>query len=165
MARRPREFEVAGNGKFGRLVIGVLLAGVLVVAYAAFQAKFHLRAEMPPEFVEDSPSWSAQKQAQEARMARAYWQCALAIQWQYGYGKRLPDDPPPEFLITTQEVGTAAFDAGSRLRYWRRLQHVWYLPDSWEKTYTLDAGSLTASLRSAGDWLEQEVRRVGNFSW
>jgi hypothetical protein len=120
---------------------------------------------MPAEFVEDSRSWTVQKRVQEAKIARAYWQCALAVQWEYVYGEHLPDEPPSEFLVTTQEVGTAAFDSGSRLRYWRRLQRVWYLPDSWQKTYRLDLNSLTSSLRSAGDWLEQEVRRIGNFSW
>jgi len=156
---------VAGNRKSDRLVIVTILVGIAALAYASFQATFRLRAEMPQGFVADSRSLPAQSRAQEEKLARAYWQSARSIQWRYGYGHRLPDDPPPEFLVTAQDVGTAASDIGSRARYWRQLQKMWYLPDNWEKTYTFDLPSLTRSLQSGGARLELWLRSVTGSSW
>jgi len=156
---------VAVNRKSDRRVIVAILMGIAALAYASFQATFHLRVEMPQDFVEDSRSLPAQNRAQEEKLARAYWQCARSIQWRYGYGHRLPDDPPPEFLVTAQDVGTAASDIGGRARYWRQLQRMWYLPDNWEKTYTFDLPSLTRSLQSGGARLELWLRRVTRSSW
>jgi hypothetical protein len=156
---------VAGYRKSDRLVIVVILVGITALAHASFQATFRLRTEMPQGFVADSRSLPPQSRAQEEKLARAYWQCARSIQWRYGYGHRLPDDPPPEFLVTAQEVGTAASEIGSRARYWRQLQKMWYLPDNWEKTYTFDLPSLTRSLQSGGARLELWLRRVTGSSW
>ena len=145
----------------------IFIATVLgLVVFASFQPTLRLKHEMPKMFMDDISSWSPQKRAQEEKMARAYWQCALnSVQWNYGYGHRLPDDPPPEFLVTAKEVGTAASDTGSRLRYWRNLERVWYHPNTWERTYGFDLNSVSASLQAAGTRLELFLRRIIGASW
>ena len=137
-----------------------------LVAYASFQPTLRLKSDIPKDFTDDSKSWSPQRRAQEERIARAYWQCALSnVQWNYGYGHRLPDDPPAEFLVTTKDVGTAAADTGSRLRYWHNLQRVWYVPTNWEKVYGFDLNSISVSLQAAGAKLELFLRRLTGSTW
>lgn len=140
-----------------------LVLGIIV--YGSFQPTLRLKEDMPKGFMDDVSSWPAPKRAQEERLARAYWKVALnSVQWNYGYGHRLPDDPPPEFLVTAKEVGTAT-DPSSRVRYWRNLERVWYLPTAWEKTYGFDLNSMSASLQAAGSRLELFLRRLTGASW
>ncbi len=137
-----------------------------IVIYASFQPTFRLKHDMPQGFMDEPSSWSPQKRAQEEKIGRAYWQCALDnVQWNYGYGHRLPDNPPPEFLVTAKEVGTAAADTESRVRYWHNLERVWDLPTTWEKTYGFDLNSMSASLQAAGARLENFLRRITGASW
>jgi hypothetical protein len=153
---------------FSRKTVTLMFVAIVlgIVAYASFQPTLRLKSEMPAAFVDASSSWSLQKRVQEEKIARAYWQCALNnVQWRYGYGHRLPDDPPPEFLVTAKEVGTAASDSGSRIRYWHNLQRVWYLPNTWEKGYGWDLNSMSASLQASGARLERYLRSITNFSW
>jgi hypothetical protein len=153
---------------FSRKTVTLMfMAAVLgIVAYASFQPTLKLKSEMPGAFINESSSWSPQKRTQEEKIARAYWQCALnSVQWNYGFGHRLPDDPPPEFLVTEKDVGTAASDVGSRDRYWHNLQRVWNLPNSWEESYGWDWNSMSASLQASGARLERFLRNITNFSW
>jgi hypothetical protein len=145
----------------------MFVAAVLgIVVYGSFQPTFRLKRDMPKGFMEEQYSWSPQKRTQEEKIARAYWLCALdSVQWNYGYGHRLPDDPPAEFLITAKEVGTAATDTESRIRYWRNLERVWYLPTTWEKTYGFDLNSMSAFLQATGARLEAFLRRITGASW
>ena len=137
-----------------------------LVAYASFQPTLRLKSYMPKDFTDDSKSWPPPRRAQEERIARAYWQCAInSVQWNYGFGHRLPDDPPADFLITAREVGTAATDTGSRIRYWRNLQRVWYVPTNWEKVYGFDLNSISVSLQAAGTKLELFLRRLTGSTW
>ena len=146
------------------LMFIALVLGILV--YGSFQPTMRLKPEMPKGFMDDVSSWPPQKRAQEERIARAYWRCALNnVQWNYGYGHHLPDDPPPEFLVTAKDVGTAAADTGSRARYWRNLERVWYLPTTWEKTHGFDLNSMSQSLQAAGARLELFLRRMTGASW
>ena len=143
-------------------VVAVLAA----LAYAAFQPTMRLKADMPKDFADDSKTWTPQRRGQEERIARAYWQCVVnSVQWNSGYGHRLPDDPPADFLITAQDAGTAALDAGSRIRYWHNTQRVWYVPNNWEKTYGFDLNSISISLQAAGTRLELFLRRTMGKSW
>ena len=147
------------NRKYDRAAIVVIV--LVIVAYAAFQPKFRLRSDMPAEFLDESSSMPAKKRAAEEKIAMAYWRCAVnQIQWTYGYGHRLPDDPPAEFVVNLPEFDPEASDAATRDRYWRRLQRVWYLPSTWDKSYGWDLNSMTSSLQSAGQWLESLVRRI-----
>ena len=155
---------MADTQKTNRLVIAAILTGLLAFGYSALQPKLRLRAEMPKNFIDDSKSLPLAHRVQEERLARAYWQCARSVQWQYGYG-HLPDDPPPEFLVTSREAGTAASDTASRIRYWRRLHDAWYVANNWEKTYTLDLSQLNRDLQSAGTRLELWLRGVIGASW
>lgn len=156
---------MADTQKMNRLMVAAILAGLLAFGYSTFRPKLRLRSEMPKTFIDDSKTLPATRGPQEERLARAYWQCALSVQWQYAYGQRLPDEPPPEFLVTTREAGTAASDTGSRVRYWRRLQGAWYVKSNWEKTYSFDLSQLTRSLQSAGTRLELWVRGIIDAPW
>jgi hypothetical protein len=120
---------------FMALLVPLLL--VFVFIYFSIYTVHILQAEPPPQFVE----WPAQKevdeQAAEPCLARAYWRQAVQmIQWKYGFGAPLPNNPPPEFRIDPKKFGcSAASDAKIELEYWQRLQKVWQSPRVWQKTY------------------------------
>ena len=135
------------------MMLVVLLVAVGLFAEASFSPIYRLRATMPPEFIDAPSSWPAEKRATEERIARAYWDCAVnEIQWRYGYGYRLPQDPPSDFIVTSLNLGEASGDPVIRARYWLMLQRVWYVPDNWTKSYHWDARWLT-------DWADS-VRRL-----
>jgi hypothetical protein len=145
--------------KYDRAAVVVIV--VAIVSYAAFQPQFRVRPDAPAEFLDESRSMPASRRTAEEKIARAYWRCAVTqIQWTYGYGHRLPDNPPAEFVISASEVGPAANDTAMRDRYWRRLQRAWYLPNSWQKSYGWDLNAMGGSLQSAGRWLESQVRKI-----
>jgi hypothetical protein len=147
------------NRKYDITAIVVIV--LAIVGYAAFQPKFRLRSDMPTEFLDESSTMPAKKRAAEEKIAQAYWRCAVnQIQWTFGYGHRLPESPPVEFTVDIPEFGAAASDAATRDRYWRRLQRVWYLPSAWEKSYGWDLNAMTSSLKSAGQWLESQTRKI-----
>ncbi len=153
---------------FSKKTVTLMFVAVVfgLVVYASFQPTLRLKQEMPKAFMDDTSSWPPQKRLQEETIARAYWLCAINnVQWTYGYGHHLPDDPAPGFLVTAKEVGTAANDTSSRTRYWRNLGRVWYQPSSWEKTYGFDLNSVSASLQKAGARLELFLRRITGASW
>jgi hypothetical protein len=152
------------NRKYDKATILIIAAGFL--AYASFQPRFRLRTALPREFIDESSSWPAEKRVSEEKVARAYWNCAVTqIQWKYGYGHRLPQDLPPEFAVSTEELGPTAGDPATRARYWRKLQQVWYLPSIWEKAYGWDLTSITSSLRSGGEWLQHQIQRITGSPW
>jgi hypothetical protein len=120
---------------------------------------------MPVEFF-DPGVLPAARVTTEKRVALAYWRCAvMQIQWEYGYARRLPADPPANFVIRTEEAGALANDPVPRARYWRRLQEVWDVPSSWQHHYEWSTISLRESFRSAADWFEVHMRRIVGYSW
>jgi hypothetical protein len=124
----------------------VLSVAAGLFAYQSFIPIYRLRPVMPPEFMDAPSSWPPEKRAAEESLARAYWDCAVnVIQWRYGYGYRLPQDPPSDFIISS--LGEAPADPVIRARYWLMLQRVWYVPDNWTKSYRWDTRWLT-------DWVE-----------
>lgn len=144
--------------KFDRVALVLLVLGV--VAYAAFQPRFHLRDEMPAEFFDPS-GLQGKKKAEQEKLAEAYWSCAVKqIQWQYGYAHRLPEQPPAEFFLSSTQVGPAADDAAMRLHYWQKLRTVWNLPTVWKTDYGLDLSSMKRSFQSAADWLQYQMWRL-----
>jgi hypothetical protein len=146
------------NRKFDVTAIAVLALGV--AAYAAFQPRLRLRPDMPPEFF-DAAGVTLAKKAADRKLAEAYWKCAVTeIQWKYGYAHRLPDDPPAEFSLTVSQVGVAANDESSRIRYWQKVRQVWFLPSVWKEDYGLDLSSMKRSFESAGGWLEDRMWRL-----
>ncbi len=81
--------------------------------------------------------------------------------WQYGYGHPLPADPPPDFTAM-QASSMALEDAATRMRYWHRAQHVWYLPTTWQKNYEWNFNWTTDWIQNGGDALHHLFERLGN---
>jgi hypothetical protein len=132
--------------KIEKFVIPLLAVGLIV--YTSYRPKFRLRLDMPPTFVDLSGSSPAQKRVAEELLARAYWDCAVTeIQWKYSRAY-LPPSPPPEFNVTSEDSTVTAGDPDARARYWQKLQDVWYLPNTWEKSYEWDLGWLRDPLVS-----------------
>jgi hypothetical protein len=141
-------------------VLYILALVLLVIAYAAFRSEFRLQSDMPVEFFDGSRVPRAQRAAEE-KIAKAYWKCAVTqVQWKYGYAHRLPDEPPDEFQVTTEEAGAAAHDSAVRARYWQKLRDVWSISGVWSEQYEWNTVVLRQSLQSAGQWLERVMRRI-----
>ena len=137
-----------------KLLAVVVLILVGLIAEASFSPIYRLRANMPPEFVDAPATSSPEKRAAEEKIARAYWDCAVGqVQWRYGYGYRLPHDPPNDFIVASEDLGPMADDAVTRVRYWSKVQNAWYVPDNWTKTYHWDT-------RWTTDWLDTMKRLV-----
>ena len=144
--------------KFDRVALVLLV--LVVVAYAAFQPRFHLRGEMPVEFFDPSGPRGSKK-IDQRNLAEAYWGCAVKeIQWKYGYAHRLPEDPPVEFFLSSAQVGPEGDDATMRLHYWQKLRMVWNLPSAWETDYGFDLSSMKRSFQSAAGWLQYQMWRL-----
>ena len=145
--------------KFDWAVVALLALGLFL--YASYQPRFRLRTEMPADFIDESLAQSSQKPGPEMKIARAYWSCLVNdIQWQYGYGHTLPADPPPAFTAV-ERPSLAPEDAASRVRYWRRAQHVWYLPTAWRKDYEWDFNWTTDWIQSGGEALHHVFQHLG----
>jgi hypothetical protein len=141
------------NALTDRVIVLLLVLVAGFVTYASTRSSFRLRVDMPPEFFGAPASSSPEKRAAEEKVARAYWYCVVtAIQRNYNFGDALPLDPPTEFMVNPNSAGGAK-DPATRLRYWRRLQQIWYLPSIWTKERRWDFRWLTEGARSGGDRL------------
>ena len=150
---------------FGRhfTAITLLVLGGGLFTYASIKATFRLRPEMPREFVD--AKGPATQRLQEERMARAYWDSAmLHVQWKFARGQRLPDEPPREFTISLPDSGGTTSYATTRIRYWRKLQSVWYAPGSWHKTYEWDFNWITDWIEPTQKWLNDHLPGLNNVS-
>ena len=144
-------------------IFAIVVVVLCVVAYASFRSEYRLRSNMPAEFFDPSRISPAKRPAEE-RIAKAYWQSAVTqVQWKHSYAQRLPEDPPAEFFVTPEQGGSAARDPQIRARYWQRLREVWGVSAIWEEQYTWNVISLAQSMQSAGQWMEQEMRRIAKF--
>ena len=131
--------------KIEKFVIPLIAAGLII--YMSYQPKFRLRTDMPPAFVDVPATSATQKPAPDKQIAGANWVCAVTkIQWRYSRAY-LPPSPPPEFDVTGDDSGMPN-DPAARIRYWGKLQEVWYLPDTWTKSYEWDFGWLKDPLAS-----------------
>lgn len=147
------------NRKYDKLAVLVIVVGLL--AYATVQPSFRLRPAMPADFPDDSKSWTPQKRFAEEKIAEAYWNLAInQVQWKYGYAHRLPDEPPPEFVITRPGLAASASDPGTRTRYWHKLQRMWYLPTAWQKQYEWTLRPMLDYIQHIGQWLDSESGEV-----
>jgi hypothetical protein len=150
---------------FGRHFTAItllVLAGGLFT-FESLKATFRLRPEMPREFVDAKGALT--QRSEEERIARAYWDCAmLRVQWKFARWQHLPEEPPREFVIASPNLGGPALDASSRIRYWRRLQSVWYMPSSWHKTYEWDFNWLTDWIEPTQKWLNNHLPGLNNTS-
>lgn len=142
----------------------IILFVLCVVGFGSFRYEDRLREGMPREFF-DSSQFPANQRAAEEKLAQAYWACAVSqIQWKYGYAHRLPNDPPEEFAVTTAAAGPAANDAAARQRYWRRLRLIWDASAIWERHYSVSPQVFKQSAESAGQWLQDLMRRITGHS-
>ena len=139
------------------IIISLVLAAFW---YASISPEFRLSAEMPVQFFDGSKLPQA-KRASEQKIAKAYWDCVVnQVQWKYGYATRLPDDPPPEFGISQNEVGAVAKDEVVRRHYWQQLRAVWNVSSIWKTEYAWSSVSFKRSLRAAGEWWGQQTRNI-----
>ena len=145
--------------KFDWTMVALLALGLFL--YGSYQPRFRLCADMPADFIDEPLAPSAQKPSAEAKIARAYWNCLVNdIQWQYGYGHTLPVDPPPDFSAMKGPTLTRE-DAANRVRYWRRAQHVWYLPSTWQKNYEWNFNWTTEWVQNGGEALHHLSEHLG----
>lgn len=128
--------RVGYGGSYGFLiaVLGIGVGGLVV--YKSFRTVMHLGDSPPAQFFNVSEKWTAEQREAEDRLARAYWARAVNVSRMHPYGSRLPDKPPETFNVDVKAYPSAVESAtAARLRYWRNLQEVWYLPDAWETSY------------------------------
>jgi hypothetical protein len=138
-----------------KVVVGLLLVGLF--AYISTRPTARLRVDLPPEFLDAPESWPPEKGATEEKVARAYWYCVVTvIQRKYKFGDPLPMNPPAEFKISAPDLPKEATDSDTRLRYWHRLQQIWYWPSIWGKEQRWD-------LHWATDWVDSVVRQVHDW--
>jgi hypothetical protein len=137
----------------------ILVAAVIAFSY---RPKYHLRGEMPSEFFPaTAAAKSSAQRSLDQKIAWAYWESAqMDIQWKYPHGQTLPVDPPPEFRVDAKALGPSASDPATRQLYWRRLQKVWYTPETWQKQYQWDMNWASDPLTSAGEWLRDETGKL-----
>ena len=136
----------------------ILFVALLAISY---RPKYHLRGDMPPGFFQPSTGMTAAKRSLDQKIAWAYWESAqMDIQWKYPHGETLPADPPSEFRVDARALGAEAADLATRQLYWRRLQDVWYVPETWQKQYEFDLGWLSNPLVSIGEWLRDASGRI-----
>ena len=141
-------------------IIAITFVAICLASYASIRSEFRLRQDMPVEFFDPSHVPPG-KRTSEEKVARAYWNCAVTqIQWKYGYAHRLPEDPPDDFTLTTEQAGSAAKDPALRERYWQKLRALWGVSTMWERRYEWNTDTLRNSLQSAGQWLEELGRRI-----
>ena len=140
------------NRKLDRLLL--LIVPAAVFAYASTRPHVRLRANMPPQFVDIPASAGPKQREAEERLAREYWSCVLTvIQWKHTYGSPLPDSPPEEFRLNTRLAPGSEPVSSSRVRYWHRLQQVWFLPSSWVTSREWSTDWLTEPIKQGGAWI------------
>jgi hypothetical protein len=142
------------------LFVPILAIGLFT--YASYQPRFQLRPDMPAEFLDAPSVGPPQKPTTEEMIAREYWNSLVRdIQPKYGYGYSLPSDPPADFALSVQGAHMSPEDASTRIRYWRKAQHVWYLPSAWQKTYEWDFHWTSDLTQNFADWLHRQLQHVG----
>lgn len=139
--RPPRRRPLLYNRTLDKFLI--VLLPMAWFAYYSWRPIYQLRTDMPAQFVDVPAAAPAAARAREQRLARAYWDLARrAFRPRYTYGAPLPDDPPPDFRLDPSvgppsPAGAAAGRtreeiSDSRVRYWHKLQKLWFEPYAWE---------------------------------
>jgi hypothetical protein len=141
-------------------IVAIVALVLVVIAYGSFRSEFRLRPDMPVEFF-DGSRLPPVKRASEQKIAAAYWACAVKqVQWKYGYASRLPDDPPPEFTVSSSEIGSVAKDDAVRRQYWLKLRTTWNVSSAWKTQYQFSGIVFQQWLRAAGDWWRGVLRSL-----
>ena len=125
-----------GSG-YGFFIAFVTLILASLFVYKSTRSVMRLRDEPPPSYLEFPSNWTAQRRESEARLAQAYWKCAVLLsRGQYVYGQKLPDEPPAGFSVDPKSYPSVGESpAAARARYWRRLQDTWKEPGAWREVY------------------------------
>jgi hypothetical protein len=145
--------------KLDWLLVPLLATGLFT--YASYQPRHRLRPDMPSEFLDLPSAGSLSQPDAEEKVARAYWSCLVHdIQWKYGYEYNLPSDPPAEFTLANA-AGLIPQDTATRIRYWRKAQHVWYLSSAWQRDYEWDFHWTSSIIQTGGDWLRRQFQHLG----
>jgi hypothetical protein len=151
------------NRNFDKLAVVLLLIGVFV--YASINPVHRLQTDMPKAFSDSPASWPAGKRAEDAKVAQAYWDCVIStIQWKYGFGNQLPQDPPPEFSVSEAQLGGVAVDPVARARFWGKLKEVWYLSSTWKDGYEWDSSWVSRWPSTAAKAIHDFVGKIGGGS-
>src|SRR2546422_7497272 len=132
------------NRQVDRLLI--LALPLALVVYLSTRPTYQLQDEPPAEFLLVQSDLPPKRRATEELLATGYWKCAVdVIEWRYGYGQNLPNDPPPDFTIPeTNSHGLRPEDAAAaRGRYWQRLRQVWVFAPVLPKPYRWSFGLTT----------------------
>ena len=119
----------------------------------------HLREAPPDAFIAPEPGWTTSRKAAELELARSYWTNAVHnLQHVYTYEMKLPEQPPPEFQLSSEAGGvrSKANLETTRRRYWGKLRAVWDRPDAWEVSYEWKAPWFGGTLGPLG----QALRRL-----
>ena len=153
----------------------VLLLPAAWFVYYSWRPVYQLRANMPAQFVDLPAAAPAPQRASEERLAHAYWDLARkAFRPRYTYGFALPDDPPADFELglttdtapaaRTKAPVTAPRAADSRVRYWHKLQQLWFEPYAWDRKrqwsvawFTAPAGRLYTNFQ---DYLSNRLKAI-----
>jgi hypothetical protein len=144
---------------FDRLIYPVAVLALLIAM--SYHPRYHLRRDMPSEFYSPSDSNPGSQHSMNEKIAWAYWESAqMDVQWKYPHGHPLPAEPPPEFEVNALALEPVASDPVTRELYWRRLQHVWYLPDTWNEDYEWDWEWANQPLSLTSEWLRDRVARM-----
>jgi hypothetical protein len=133
------------------LVVTTCLSAVYLWTVPAMQ----LKAEAPPEFIDQGPGWGATRRVREQEVAQAYWRVAVAsLQERYPFGSELPPEPPSEFQVSRRyaSLGGEKELSETRDRYWQKLRKTWGERDSWVESAEWDE-PWTAHLRRIWDQL------------
>lgn len=143
---------------YDKLIYPFILLVVLIAI--SYRPAYRLRPDMPQVFfAADAPC--GPKRSVEQKIACAYWDSAqMNIQWKYPHAHALPADIPAEFVIDAPALGPQASAQATRTLYWRRLQQVWYLPETWKETYEWNWNWASDPLDSAGQWLRETMGRL-----
>lgn len=143
-----------------KIVICIVVLIFLVAV--GYQPAYRLNSKMPSGFFPDD-NHSARSSV-DSKIAWAYWETAqMDIQWKWGYAHSLPADPPEEFRIDAPALGPAGSDPAVRLMYWRRLQQVWPLADTWKKEYGWRLDWLSHPLAAIVGWIKNTAERTFGY--
>ena len=136
------------------------IIAVVILMLISYHPVYRLRSDMPQGFYA-AKERCGPKRPVEQKIACAYWDSAqMNIQWTYTHGRPLPIDVPSEFAIDVPALGPSASSESTRQLYWRRLQEIWYVPDTWSKTYEWSWSWASDPLDSAGQWLRDTIGKL-----
>jgi hypothetical protein len=133
----------------------LVLAGIVLCFLLISLQTVHELQEAPPEqfrAVRVAPGIDRQ------RWSNLYWERARFVQWHYGYGKRLPEEPAEEFRISEERTLPDPVAEQTRRAYWKELQEVWLTAEPWKVSYSIDFGWIGRAVMKAVDGILEFVK-------